>query len=177
MIDYFEFYGLPISFNPDTVIVKQKFYEFSKKYHPDFFINELEEKQAEVLEKSTVNNKAYQILSDPQKRLPYILELKGQLSEGEHYKLPQDFLMDMMDINETLLDLQFDPDAEKLSAVKVDVSAVDEGIQKEIDFLTDSFESKSEAEQAILLPAVKDLYYRSKYLSRIKESMDKASAS
>ncbi|MEJ7558810.1 MAG: Fe-S protein assembly co-chaperone HscB [Pedobacter sp.] len=177
MIDYFEFYGLPVSFDPDTAVVKQKFYEFSKKYHPDFFINESEEKQAEVLELSTINNKAYQVLSSPQKRLPYILELKGQLAEGEHYVLPQDFLMDMMEINEALMDLQFDPDAEKLAAVKIDVSAVDNGIQTEIDALTESFESKSEAEQAILLRAIKDLYYRSKYLLRIKESIDKASAS
>ena len=176
MTDYFDFYGLPLSFNPNAALVKQKFYEFSKKYHPDFYINETEEKQAEVLEKSTVNNKAYQILSDPHKRLPYILELKGQLAEGEHYVLPQDFLMDMMDINETLMDLQFDPDSEKLAAVKVDVSAVEQGIQNEISALTDSFESKSEAEQAILLSAIKDLYYRSKYLVRIKESIDKASA-
>lgn len=176
MTDYFQFYGLPLSFSPDAGLVKQKFYEFSKKYHPDFYINEDEEKQAEVLEKSTLNNKAYQTLSDPQKRLPYILELKGLLAEGEHYVLPQDFLMDMMDINETLMDLQFDPDATKLAAVKVDVSAVEQGIQSEIAALTDSFESKSEAEQAILLGAVKDLYYRSKYLVRIKESIDKASA-
>lgn len=176
MTDYFQFYGLPLSFSPDAGLVKQKFYEFSKKYHPDFYINEDEEKQAEVLEKSTLNNKAYQTLSDPQKRLPYILELKGLLAEGEHYVLPQDFLMDMMDINETLMDLQFDPDAAKLAAVKVDVSAVEQGIQSEIAALTDSFESKSEAEQAILLGAVKDLYYRRKYLVRIKESIDKASA-
>jgi molecular chaperone HscB len=177
MTDYFEFYGLPVSFHPDTALVKQKFYEFSKKYHPDFYINESEEKQAEVLEMSTLNNKAYQTLSDPQKRLPYILALKGQLAEGEQYVLPQDFLMDMMEINEALMDLQFDPDAEKLAAVKVEVSAIDEGIQREIDALTESFESKSEAEQAIYLGAIKDLYYRSKYLVRIKESIDKASAS
>ena len=176
MTDYFQFYGLPLSFSADAGLVKQKFYEFSKKYHPDFYINEDEEKQAEVLEKSTLNNKAYQTLSDPQKRLPYILELKGLLAEGEHYVLPQDFLMDMMDINETLMDLQFDPDAAKLAAVKVDVSAVEQGIQNEISAFTDSFEDKSEDEQASMLASVKDLYYRSKYLVRIKESIDKASA-
>jgi molecular chaperone HscB len=177
MVDYFEFYGLPVSFNPDTALVKQKFYEFSRKYHPDFYINESEEKQAEVLEMSTVNNKAYQVLSDPEKRLPYILALKGQLAEGEQYVLPQDFLMDMMDINEALMDLQMEPDAEKLAAVKIDVSAIEQGIKTEIDALTGSFENKSEAEQAIFLGAIKDLYYRSKYLLRIEESIDKASAS
>jgi len=81
-MDYFEFYELPVSFNPDQNLVKQKFYELSKKYHPDFYINQDQAKQDEVLELSTLNNKAFQVLKDPQKRLHYILTLKGQLQEG-----------------------------------------------------------------------------------------------
>ncbi|RZL52049.1 MAG: Fe-S protein assembly co-chaperone HscB, partial [Pedobacter sp.] len=44
-MNYFELYELPISFNPDQAIVKQQFYALSKKFHPDFYINESEEKQ------------------------------------------------------------------------------------------------------------------------------------
>jgi len=176
MTDYFAFYGLPLSFNPDTALVKQKFYEFSKKYHPDFYINEREEKQAEVLELSTVNNKAYQVLSDPQKRLHYILELKGLLKEGENYVLPQSFLMDMMDINEALMDLQFDPDPIKLSGLKEDVNGVEKGLSDEILSLTASFDTQDADEQNKTLIAVKDLYYRTKYLLRLRESIAKATA-
>ena len=92
-MNYFELYDLQISFNPDQKLVKQKFYALSKQYHPDFYINESQEKQAEVLELSTLNNKAFQILKDPQRRLHYILELKGVLVEGENYALPQSFLV------------------------------------------------------------------------------------
>jgi molecular chaperone HscB len=175
MTDYFKFYGLPVSFNPDQALVKKKFYEFSKQYHPDFFINESDEKQAEVLELSTVNNKAYQVLSDPQKRLHYILELKGVLTEGENYVLPQSFLMEMMEVNETLMDMQFDPDAEKLAALKDEVAGIEKAISDEIISLTSDFDMKSEAEQVKLLTAVKDLYYRNKYLLRIKDSIKAAS--
>lgn len=174
MIDYFEFYGLPVSFNPDQALVKKKFYEFSKRYHPDFFINESDEKQAEVLELSTVNNKAYQMLSDPQKRLHYILELKGVLTEGENYVLPQSFLMEMMEVNEALMDMQFDPDAEKLAALKGEVAGIEKAISDEISSLTSDFDMKSEADQVKLLAAVKDLYYRNKYLLRIKDSIKAA---
>lgn len=176
MTDYFAFYGLPLSFNPDAALVKQKFYEFSKKYHPDFYINESDEKQAEVLELSTVNNKAYQVLSDPQKRLHYILELKGLLKEGENYVLPQSFLMDMMDINEALMDLQFDPDAVKLAGLKEDVNGVEKGLSEEIIVLTTAFDAQDTDEQNKTLIAVKDLYYRTKYLLRLRESIAKASA-
>nr|WP_199082508.1 Fe-S protein assembly co-chaperone HscB [Pedobacter sp. ASV19] len=118
-MDYFELYGLSLSFNPDPAVVKQKFYELSKKFHPDFYIMESQEKQEEVLELSTLNNKAYQILSDPQKRLHYILELKGLLTEGENYVLPQSFLMEMMEVNEALMELEFEPDAGKLLALSL----------------------------------------------------------
>jgi len=172
MTDYFAFYGLPISFNPDAALIKQKFYEHSKKYHPDFYINESAEKQAEVLDLSTVNNKAYQVLSDPFRRLQYILELKGVLQEGENYALPQSFLMEMMEVNETLMDLQLEPDLERLAALKAEIAGVEKGITDEIAMLTSKYNNSQEDQgQLELLAAIKDLYYRSKYLQRIKESL------
>lgn len=175
MTDYFAFYGLPIGFNPDAGLIKQQFYAFSKKYHPDFYINESEEKQAEVLELSTLNNKAYQVLSDPQRRLQYVLELKGVLSEGENYVLPQSFLMEMMDVNEALMDLQFEPDAEKLATLSASVSVIEKELTEEILRLTAGFDGQSEPEQNKILSEVKDLYYRNKYLLRIRDSIKAAS--
>ncbi|ACU05370.1 Fe-S protein assembly co-chaperone HscB [Pedobacter heparinus] len=176
MTDYFSFYGLPLSFNPDVTVVKQQFYALSKKYHPDFYINESEEKQAEVLELSTINNKAYQVLSDPQKRLQYILELKGLLKEGENYILPQSFLMEMMEVNETLMDLQFDPDPLKLASLTKEVDLVEKAIADDILKQTVAFETLDAEEQERVLGLIKDLYYRNKYLIRIWESIAKAAA-
>lgn len=172
-MDYFELYGLPISFNPDVKLVKQKFYELSKKYHPDFFINESEEKQQEVLELSTLNNKAFQVLNDPQKRIHYILSLKGLLEEGENYKLPQTFLMEMMDVNEALMDLQFDPDAARLAQVKQEIDAIEASLNQELDALAAAFDAQDPATQDATLREIKDVYYRSKYLYRIRESLAK----
>lgn len=170
-MNYFEFYELPVSFNPDAQLVKQKFYELSKKYHPDFYINSSPAKQEEVLELSTLNNKAYQVLSDTQKRLHYILELKGLLKEGESYSLPQSFLMEMMEVNEALMDLQFEPDAAKLDVIKNEVAAIASGMQRELDNLTVSFDGQKEDSEQVLLTKVKDLYYRKKYLNRINDSV------
>lgn len=172
-MDYFELYGLPVSFNPDLKLVKQKFYELSKKYHPDFFINETEAKQQEVLELSTLNNKAFQVLNDPQKRIHYILSLKGLLEEGENYKLPQSFLMEMMEVNEALMDLQFDPDAARLSQVKQEIDNIEASLNRESNALAATYDQQDPAAQEATLLAIKDLYYRSKYLYRIRESLAK----
>lgn len=171
-MDYFEFYELPISFNPDQQLVRQKFYELSKKYHPDFYINEEQAKQEEVLELSTLNNKAFQVLKDPQKRLHYVLSLKGQLQEGENYVLPQSFLMEMMDVNEALMELEFEPDANKLTTVKAQIDQIAQELNHELEALTSNFDTQQGEEEATL-KAIKDLYYRNKYLQRLAESLAK----
>ncbi|MET3114044.1 molecular chaperone HscB [Pedobacter sp. CG_S7] len=172
-MNYFELYGLPITFNPDLTLVKQKFYELSKKYHPDFYINESAEKQEEVLQLSTLNNKAYQVLSDPQKRLHYILEINGQIKAGENYVLPQTFLMTMMEVNEALMELEFEPDASKLLQVKALVDEIEKDLFDELYVLTATFEGLIPAAQESALVSIKDVYYRNKYLLRIRESLEK----
>jgi molecular chaperone HscB len=175
-MNYFELYDLPISFNPDQGIVKQKFYALSKKYHPDFYINEDQQRQNEVLELSTLNNKAFQILKDPQKRLHYILQLKNQLTEEENYVLPQTFLMEMMDVNEALMDLEFEPNPSKLESIKNQVNDLEQDLAKELANLTSAFDKALIDEQEGFLIAIKDIYFRNKYLWRIKESIARISA-
>lgn len=171
-MNYFELYELPLSFNPDQQLVKQKFYQLSKQFHPDFYINESEEKQNEVLELSTQNNKAFQVLKDPQKRLQYILELKGHVIEGAPYALPQSFLMEMMEVNETLMEMEFEPDPAKLVEVKKLTEAIEKQLEDELQALTLTFD-RQEGDPEEVLKAIKDIYYRNKYLSRIKESLNK----
>ena len=172
-MNYFELYDLPVSFHPDQNVVKQQFYALSKKYHPDFYINESQEKQDEVLELSTLNNKAFQVLKNPQKVLQYVLELKGVISEGENYTLPQSFLMEMMDVNETIMDLQFDPDAAKLADVEVEIDQIAQSLNDELKTQTTQFENQEFSQQEITLANIKDIYYRNKYIQRLKESLAK----
>jgi molecular chaperone HscB len=172
-MNYFELYELPISFNPDQNVIKQQFYALSKKYHPDFYINESPQRQEEVLELSTLNNKAFQVLKDPQKRLQYILTLKEQLIEGENYALPQDFLMEMMEINEALMELEFDKDEEKLNGLRNEIAKIETTLLEELHALTGSFDTDVAKDKESLLKAIKDLYYRNKYLIRIKESLNR----
>ncbi|WP_412467929.1 Fe-S protein assembly co-chaperone HscB [Pedobacter sp. KLB.chiD] len=169
-INYFDFYELPVQFYPDQDAIKAKFYALSKQFHPDFYANESEDKQQEVLDLSTLNNKAYQTLNNAKKRLKYVLELKGIVKADEAYQLPQSFLMEMMDINEALMDLEFEPDAEKNAQLKLDVEAIERGLTNELQDLTKQFDSNPKDADA-LLPAIKDNFYRQKYIDRIREKL------
>ncbi|SER27042.1 molecular chaperone HscB [Pedobacter rhizosphaerae] len=168
--NYFEFYHIPVAFNPDLNAIKLQFYANSKKYHPDFFANESDEKQQEVLELSTLNNKAYQVLTSPQRRLKYVLELLGIVETDEGYKLPQDFLMDMMDINEALMDLEFEPDAAKINQLKEDVAEIAKGLDHELEHLTQAYDTSNTDKESVLA-TIKDIFYRQKYVARIQEKL------
>ena len=172
-MDYFQLYNIPLSFKPDKTLVKKKFYELSKAFHPDFFANESEEKQQEILEKSTLNNKAFQTLSNPDKVLAYILELKGELIEGEKYQLPQDFLLEMMEVNEALIELEFDANEHQIKVASDKVKALEDALDLELNLQTEAFTNVLESDQNHILKQIKNIWYRKKYLLRIRESINK----
>src|ERR1700748_2980272 len=164
-MNYFEFYGLSESFTLDDAIVKKKFYQLSKEYHPDFYANEDDARQQEILELSTLNNKAYQTLSDPGKRLEYILKLHGLVSEGAKPQLPADFLMEMMDINERLMEIE---DAEGLAKLNAEVLAVEDEIKLKLEKAERGYTQLNDTAKEERLKEIADCYYRQKYLLRIK---------
>jgi len=168
-MNYFEFYGIPESFDIDAALLKKKFYALSKQYHPDFYAGEDEEKQQEILELSTLNNKAYQVLSDPTRRMEYILKLHDLISEGAKPQLPADFLMEMMDINERLMEVD---DAEQLAEVTSEVLAIEGDINDKFASLTADYAGLDHTAQESRLNEIAEIYFRQKYLLRIKESLD-----
>ena len=173
-MNYFEFYDLPISFNVDAAALKKTFYSYSKKYHPDFFTLESEAEQAKILELSTLNTQAYKTLSDAEGRMKYVLELTGAMGEEGQNKLPQDFLSDMMDINEAIMELEFDPDETVLEKVENDVQSIENQLLKDIKPVLDSY--KHGETEASELEKIKIFFLKKRYLLRISENLSKFAA-
>ncbi len=174
-MNYFELYELPLSFDLDTDILRKKFYELSKRFHPDFYVNESQDKQDEILELSTQNNKAYQVLSDPLKRVEYILSLYNMLADGDKHVLPQSFLMEMMDVNEALMEMEFEADEQKLADLKGQIDEMEQALLEELNQSTSRFDANNEQEAQDILLKIRDIWYREKYLMRIRESLNKFS--
>lgn len=169
-MNYFEFYGVPESFQPDLAVIKAKFYAFSKQYHPDFYVNASEEKQADILELSTLNNNAWKVLSDARQRIEYVLGLHGLADEK--YKLPIDFLAEMMELNEGVMELELEPDAGKTAALKAQTGEIKARIAADLQTLFDAYDAQPSGQEDLLL-SVRDLWYRQKYLFRLDEAFNK----
>ena len=168
---YFDLYELPISFEVDKKGLKKKFYELSRKYHPDFYTQESESKQEEILELSSLNNKAYKVLTNFDKRMKYILDLKNVIKEEGKNTVPQDFLMDMMDVNEALMELEFDFDAAALQAIKTDLVQKEKLLFEDIKSIIENYNDKNVTTEE--LNQIKNYYFKHKYLLRIQDNLSK----
>jgi molecular chaperone HscB len=170
-MNYFEFYKLPISFTLDLAALRKQFLTFSKAYHPDFHTSESEEKQAEILELSTVNNEAYKTLKDSDKRMKYILELKNLLGGQIKTSLPQSFLLEMMDINEQVMELQFDYNPDAYKAIETEVKEKEVVLLDSTQGILDQYNDATATTEQ--LEKIRDYYLENRYLLRLKENMRK----
>ncbi len=172
-MNYFEFFGLPVSFVVDETALKKTYLQNSKKYHPDFHTLAEEAQQAEMLDRSTLNNEAFKTLSDPDRRIRYVLETKGLLStEGDDKPvLSQDFLMDMMDINEALMELEFDFDPGRYASTLHAVRALETELETSVNPLLQSWSEKDSPPED--LTEIRNFFWKKKYLLRISENLSK----
>jgi molecular chaperone HscB len=164
-MNYFELYELPVTLKPDAALVKKKFYELSRRYHPDFFTNASDEEQANVLEKSSMVNRAYKVFLNEDETIKYVLQLKNLIEEEEKYNLEPDFLMEVMDINEQLMDAETGDNDEALSNSEAQTKILLYNIYEEVKPIVENYQEGITTDTEML--QVKDYYYKKKYLQRI----------
>ncbi len=157
-MNYFELFDIPVNFRVDKSLLAKKYFELQKKYHPDFNTHGTEEEQLQVLEKSSDINKALKIFRDSDATIKYVLQLKGLLEEEEKYQLPPDFLMEVMELNETLSENSTE-----------EVGIFEKAIYAGVKDIIEQYNDLTTTEEALL--KVKDYYFRKKYLHRILERM------
>ncbi len=167
MTNYFQFFNLPISPQIDKAELKRRFYANSKRFHPDFHTLAGNQAQEEALEQSTLNNQGYKLLTNDDRRLKHLLDLKGAFGEEGTNKMPQAFLMEMMDINEALMELQFEENPDARTKVEKMIADLEAGFDHEVaDVLNNYDDATVSAED---LGKLKDYYLKKRYLRRLKQ--------
>ncbi|WP_375418197.1 iron-sulfur cluster co-chaperone HscB C-terminal domain-containing protein [uncultured Hymenobacter sp.] len=168
---YFELYGLPETFTPDAAALQATYYRLSREYHPDFHATKSPAEQAEMLRLSTLNTDAYRILSDPDARMAYLLRQHGLLSEGGGQEsLPPDFLMEVMDLNEQLMEAQGgDPAA--VAALDAEVTALSDTLDAGIGPVLAGYEGLPADHRPAALQQIQTYYLKKRYLLRLRQQL------
>lgn len=100
--DYFTLFGLPRKLSLDLDELQRRFYDWSRKFHPDYFQRSTPAEQTISLENSALVNAAYRILRDPLARVEYLIGLEEGAVRGIPPKAPRDLLEEMLEVQEAL---------------------------------------------------------------------------
>jgi molecular chaperone HscB len=100
--DCFTVLGLPRKLTVDLPTLERRFYEFSRKFHPDFYQIASSEEQSISLENSAMLNTAYRTLRDPISRVEYLIRLEEGAAKEIPAMAPVDLLEEVLEVQEAL---------------------------------------------------------------------------
>lgn len=169
-MNFFELFGLPLSFDMDTSALTREYYKLSRAHHPDNFV--LSDSDAQENSETNISqiNEGYKILKDHQLRIRHILEIyKAAPVEGQD-KMPQEFLMEMMELNEAIMSYRLEEKIELKHEAEEKISAFEADIDNQLKEIANDFNYASPQSEQLQL--IKDCYLKSKYLRRLKDNLN-----
>ena len=182
-VDHFEVFGLPRRLGLNAAELQRKFYELSRRVHPDFHQGAPAERQAEILEASARLNAAYRALRDPLARIEYLVRLEEgrDTREGATVKpkAPPELLEEMFEIQEAL---QEGKSGGLESAARATLSAQRDRLreryaQEELRLrgpLSQAWDAAEPGERAGALAAFKESLAARAYLRTVIDDIDEA---
>ena len=161
-MNYFQLFELPQGFFPDPVLVRKKYYELSRRYHPDFFVQQGEVAREQAEERLKEVHAAYNVLSDAGKTMAYLLGLETGMTAEEKYALSPSFLMEMMELNEALQEAD---SAGARAEVTTQILDKKRELYENIKPMLEGYQPGVISPEALL--PIKEFYYRQKYIQRL----------
>lgn len=161
-MNYFELFEIPVQLTVDAAALSKKFFELSRKYHPDYYARDNGDAQAEALERSAMLNRAWKTFQDKDATIKYVLLLNGLLEEEEKYELPPDFLMEVLELNEQLMEME---GPSVVGSIQSAVRKLENEIYEPVKEIVEHYQEGVTSEKELL--QVKEYYYKKKYLDRI----------
>ncbi len=168
-MNHFEEFNIPVQFFPDLNLIRNRYYELSRLYHPDLKDTTKGLIESELEQKSSDLNTAYRILMAFDQRVAYILSLYGLMGDADKASVSSSFLMEMMDVNESVMEAKLEADPERLRSIAKEVEQLQLELKDEWETHCRSFDKSQDQK---VLVQIKDDYLRNKYLLRLQEQLE-----
>lgn len=178
--DYFKCVGLPRLLNIDLEDLERRFYELSRKIHPDYFQQKTDQEKAISLQNSAVLNTAYRTLRDPIRRAEYIVRLEEGAAKAIPTRAPADLFEEILEFQEVLEEYKHaktgsGPEKEgllkKVKAERVRLDERKKTLEVELKNLFEAWDeladSNQSAEKPKILLRIKEILSNRSYLETV----------
>ena len=129
----FELFGLEPAFALDAEALERSYREIQARVHPDRFARAGDAERRASLQWTTRVNEAYRALRDPVRRASHLLELHGvDVAFETNTAMPPEFLMQQMELRESLEEAVGKKDAASLDALRRDLEQGKRTLEKQI---------------------------------------------
>jgi len=163
---FFDALNLPVKIETDPSVVRKKYLQKSRESHPDFYTLTSKDARYKSLEKSTLITNAYATLRDFDKRLKYILEEENVIAADENAQLPPEFLMEMMDFNDKIMEAS---DKEEREQLRQQIDQLEEECKHEAQTAINEFDNGGRSKNT--LAQLKEFYMKKRYLWRLGKQL------
>ena len=122
--NYFELFGIPVSFEIDNAVLTERYRDLQRSVHPDKFANATDRERRLSVQQAALINEAFQALKSPLTRARYLLELNGlAINDESNTIMDGAFLMQQMELRESLEEIGGKRDIDALGGFMDDVAA------------------------------------------------------
>lgn len=182
-MDHFEVFGLPRRLRIDAADLQRRFYDLSRRHHPDFHQAASPEEQTQTLGASAQVNAAYRVLRDPIARVDYLVRLEEgrETREGGAVKpkAPPELLEEMFEIQEALQDARAggldDSGRAEISARRTALSERLRELEAELTGpLSEAWDAAAPAGRTSLIAAFKEALATRAYLRTVIDDLESA---
>ncbi|MGE0820617.1 MAG: Fe-S protein assembly co-chaperone HscB [Candidatus Binatia bacterium] len=133
--DYFSIFGLSRSPHLDDAALTQRYYELSRRLHPDLYHSGTAEEKAASLQNTALLTRAYRTLRDLVLRAQYWLELQGERLGKENNRVPPALAARVFEVQEKLAELREAQTSEDKEQYRAEVLEMRTDVEGQIDGL------------------------------------------
>jgi molecular chaperone HscB len=172
--DYFEFFGLEKTLSLDTAELQRRFYELSRKLHPDRYQRKPAVERDYSLEATAILNDGYRTLRDPVRRAEYMLAEAGFVAAEQRAKdVPPELLEEVFELNMALEEIRSGDDSARPQLIEErgKFAGMLGDSDKQLDGLFANWDSGRKRET---LAEIRGVLNRRKYIENLLKEVDKA---
>ena len=177
--NFFDLFGIERVYTLDRLLLRDRFRDLQKKFHPDNFASSSEQERRLSAQYAALINEAFTTLNDPMLRGRYMLASFGISDEENDTRMDPEFLMQQIELREEMEAAQSSKDSAVDALGQLAIKVDKEFLKKEASIAeildnTADYKQDTASDQESRLEKARHLVRELQFLNRMRTEIEEA---